>query len=436
MTPDDGDGATIMVGHLAPGGAGVSTDPLAVPMARLICLDDSQLDPKQKGLVIALTGGIHTLGRNPNNTDPILYKGVSGQHARISPLQGKWAIEDLGSTNGVWIKGIREKHAFLVPGDFIKIGAVPFQFVVDDPVAVAPSPRHGQSVDNETMFLGGNHEDNADKIVKLLDLAQEEEVEEKPSKEAGRAASVPSMFVKSEEPSPKVSIKMIVLFILLLALVGGGYGIYTLQKGPGGGDEVQRYQKEIKKFLDAYEMVKGTLSNNDLNTQIATIEGLLKPLSADAERYPGNMELKELQVRLRFLRLERQVILFAQEEHPQQTESMVDELVAFVSADWTRSLEKQAWLKDMRGLLDLVKNVVTVQQFRQRYPRPSKKSTDRPTQEWMTSMGKVSGNIVKLKKDTSINILLSVQFPLFGRIVTQVDEEDLPAISRWKEVLQ
>ncbi len=433
MTPNDGNEATIVMNPAAPGGGG----DLAAPMARLVCLDDTQLDPKQKGLVIVLSGGIHTVGRNAHNTDPILYQGVSGQHARIFPSQGQWTIEDLGSTNGVWIKGIREKQAFLVSGDLVKIGPVPFQFVVDDPVSAAPfSTGHGRTEDDDaTVSLVGNQQDNPDKMGEWKDPAQAEKRAEQPHKEAIGTGATSSIPTRVEGNSQKKSNKMIWLSILLAALAGGGYGAYLLQKEAGSRSAVQRYQKEIKTFSNSAEMAKGTLSHDDLKRQVSVVEGLIQSLAMDLNRYSDNQEMKELQVRLQFLLLERQLILLTPEGRSQQIEPMVNELVALTSADWTRRSEKQAWLKDMRELLNLVKDVVTVQQFRQRYPQPAREAADRPSQEGMTRVDKAIENIVKQKNDNNINILLSVQFPLFGRVVTQVNEEDLSIIRQWKALL-
>lgn len=57
--------------------------------------------------------------------------GVSRRHAQLRPEGGGWAIEDLGSTNGVRVNGrtIRGPHA-LTPGDRIEMGSTEILFEI------------------------------------------------------------------------------------------------------------------------------------------------------------------------------------------------------------------------------------------------------------------------------------------------------------------
>jgi diguanylate cyclase (GGDEF)-like protein len=50
--------------------------------------------------------------------------GISRSHARILRLgQGAYSIEDMGSTNGVYVNGVEVKRADLTPGDQLQIGS-------------------------------------------------------------------------------------------------------------------------------------------------------------------------------------------------------------------------------------------------------------------------------------------------------------------------
>ena len=53
---------------------------------------------------------------------------VSRRHARIDKTMGGWAIEDLGSTNGVRINGSEVGRATLSHGDTIELGSVRLTF--------------------------------------------------------------------------------------------------------------------------------------------------------------------------------------------------------------------------------------------------------------------------------------------------------------------
>lgn len=48
---------------------------------------------------------------------------VSGRHARIYVQDGRYTIEDQGSTNGTWVDGARVTRAILAPGSVISLGS-------------------------------------------------------------------------------------------------------------------------------------------------------------------------------------------------------------------------------------------------------------------------------------------------------------------------
>ncbi len=78
-------------------------------------------------LVFALSDGL-TIGRNPacqiRLTDPT----VSRQHAQIRLMQNRWYLQDLGSSHGTYINGIRITYTALNPGDRVRIGNTEFTF--------------------------------------------------------------------------------------------------------------------------------------------------------------------------------------------------------------------------------------------------------------------------------------------------------------------
>ncbi len=68
-----------------------------------------------------------TIGRDADNFIQLPDRMVSKHHAVIRATQDGWEIEDLGSTNGVLVKGSRVKVAALEEGDSVQIG--PFNLV-------------------------------------------------------------------------------------------------------------------------------------------------------------------------------------------------------------------------------------------------------------------------------------------------------------------
>lgn len=93
--------------------------------ARLILIEGPQ-EPAGKVFVLL---NETTLGRFPENQIVLSDDSVSQKHARLFKQEEEYFLEDLGSTNGTFLKGERIKGpARLNSGDRIKIGRTIFQF--------------------------------------------------------------------------------------------------------------------------------------------------------------------------------------------------------------------------------------------------------------------------------------------------------------------
>jgi S1-C subfamily serine protease len=68
------------------------------------------------------------VGRSEQNDLTIPHPSVSSHHCIISFLDGEWSLEDLKSTNGTFINGVRVNHQILNNGDQVLIGLVAFRF--------------------------------------------------------------------------------------------------------------------------------------------------------------------------------------------------------------------------------------------------------------------------------------------------------------------
>jgi CRP-like cAMP-binding protein len=73
--------------------------------------------------------GPTTIGRGPDNTIIIQDPTASRSHACVSFRDEVWIVEDLGSRNGIIVRGKRVQNMPLKPGDTFQIGEVSFRFL-------------------------------------------------------------------------------------------------------------------------------------------------------------------------------------------------------------------------------------------------------------------------------------------------------------------
>jgi len=108
-----------------------------------------------KGKEFPLTGPVK-VGRDQKSANvAVVHASVSRQHASIFQEGGVWTVEDLKSTNGVFVNETRTPKAQLKDGDVLRIGDIPFKFeliqaqtiigakavVEPDEALTMPSPR-------------------------------------------------------------------------------------------------------------------------------------------------------------------------------------------------------------------------------------------------------------------------------------------------------
>jgi pSer/pThr/pTyr-binding forkhead associated (FHA) protein len=107
--------------------AGLIAQPSARETGRLIVLVSPALG---EGDVFTLDSHAFTVGRGASNDVPLPEDEYSStRHARLEPRRdGVW-IEDIGSTNGTFVNGIRlTRERRLVPGDVVRIGETDLRF--------------------------------------------------------------------------------------------------------------------------------------------------------------------------------------------------------------------------------------------------------------------------------------------------------------------
>ena len=73
-----------------------------------------------------------TIGRDESNNIVLPDPTVSRNHARLIFANGNWAVEDLGSANGIVVQDRRLARAILGPGDTYNIGRTSFRFIEEN----------------------------------------------------------------------------------------------------------------------------------------------------------------------------------------------------------------------------------------------------------------------------------------------------------------
>jgi MoxR-like ATPase len=100
----------------------------------------------KKDLTIRLGDEPVKLGRDPSCKLHIRHESVSRQHAQLEPVDGGWAVVDLGSSNGTFVNDARVERKQLASGDEIRIGDIGLQFLDEEaaPAPDAPPPKAPQ----------------------------------------------------------------------------------------------------------------------------------------------------------------------------------------------------------------------------------------------------------------------------------------------------
>ena len=101
--------------------------PLARDLGRLVVVKSPTLD---EGEVVVLDAHALYVGRGRDNdltTEGDEY--TSSHHARFEPRRDGVYVEDVGSTNGTYVNGVRlTREQRLAPGDLIRIGETDLRF--------------------------------------------------------------------------------------------------------------------------------------------------------------------------------------------------------------------------------------------------------------------------------------------------------------------
>ena len=118
---------SMILGPQQAASAGLIAQPVARELGRLVVLTSPALE---EGETFSLNSHPITIGRAANNDVAVADdEYASSRHARFEPRRdGVW-VEDIGSTNGTFVNGIRlTRERKLTPGDVVRIGETDLRF--------------------------------------------------------------------------------------------------------------------------------------------------------------------------------------------------------------------------------------------------------------------------------------------------------------------
>jgi pSer/pThr/pTyr-binding forkhead associated (FHA) protein len=94
-----------------------------------------------------VTADALTIGRGPTNDIALSGRGVSRTQARVYVVDGMLVLEDLGSTNGTFVNGVRlESPCYIEQIDAVDLGDYRVSFLLVDDAAPAAEPAPERTV--------------------------------------------------------------------------------------------------------------------------------------------------------------------------------------------------------------------------------------------------------------------------------------------------
>jgi molybdopterin converting factor small subunit len=409
---------------------------------KLICLEPSQLpDPVGLGVEIDLSGKEQTVGRGAENTVPLAATGISKKHARFYFSNGDWRVQDMGSTNGVHVNDAKVEDAPLKAGDTIKIGKIPFQFVMVRPDIKGTVTKDGKKHDEDfdpdktvserTMFVGSNLMAAA----MLLDAKnKQQEAEKRAAPGASRggarrgAAMAPVPAQKKGGP-----IKWLAAAVLLVVIAGGGY--WYFRHGSSGVEGVLKNSRaEVKAFMRDTEDSAARYNANEHQQQATQIRNMMAELNEATSQHPESAELKAVLAQVLFLQFERNLLNAIQQGKPDlaipmlaQAQSDFARLSA--GATTTEDEDSKKIYGEVASLLELAGPVVQIKTFAQRFPNAIKDAKPTPDKAELERIKKLRDQFAQLRK--KYNLALSVSYPFFNSVVVAVDGKDVLVVDKW-----
>jgi hypothetical protein len=399
------------------------------PRARLLCLNQD-LDTSLQGLEIVLSGQAQTIGRSSENTVHVPYQRISRNHARIFPERGAWWIEDLKSTNGVFINEERiSRAALLRPGDIVKVGPIAFRYAYE---SLSPAPQEQESATEFTRSGSQRTVYGEDaRVFEMLEATREAEEDVPPPP----ALQEEDAKVISPSEGRNRIIRYAVIVLLAAGFSMGATYLYIhYQSEQEISAQIKKYREDFQRFINNYEVDKpGLYGPPDVNKERAELDKLLK-IEAKAQKYSESLELQGLRAQIEFLKFERELDSLLKQQKIGEARALVKSTQDRLTPKEHANDERPRVLEQIIDLLSLAEIIVEFKQFSHDFPDPTDNSLRRPDPQRLETMNTPYRDLTQ--KVQANDSLLRTTYRYFRRILKEVIENDLRRFNRWNLLLR
>jgi pSer/pThr/pTyr-binding forkhead associated (FHA) protein len=407
------------------------------PDGRLICLDPSQVDGGKSEVIVPLKGGKDvTVGRGDTSTFMVASRKLSRQHARLFSGEGSWGIEDLNSTNGVYVNGHKVSTIWLKHKDEVRLGSLAFSFELDSPPAAGqqggsrPVPvNRDDDMSERTMMVGSLGAGKAVlEAVRKVDTPVRLKVEEEEDDAA-------------EHDSTGLRRKLVLgaVVAVILAGLGGGAAVwYPIHKKQQFLTQtVERSAQIRKRVIDrASQVAAGSQTVNfdqDLNELAEAIAESGRLLATEP-----NAALADGTARMKFLTFERELPPLLAKGDIKGMRTLAERLasdIEAVAAQVPANAEhgQTDGLLVVRELAKLTRILIDFRALSLEFPTVSKLAPAQPKRERIQALDAAKLDFTRIRRET--NRYLSVDYVVFNTAVKAVEERDLALLNQWKELL-
>ena len=401
------------------------------PRARLLCLNQD-LNTSLQGLEIVLSGQAQTIGRSSENTVHVPYQRISRNHARIFPERGAWWIEDLKSTNGVFINEERiSRAALLRPGDIVKVGPIAFRYAYE---SLSPAPQEQESATEFTRSGSQRTVYGEDaRVFEMLEATREAEEDVPPPP----ALQEEDAKVISPSEGRNRIIRYAVIVLLAIGLPIGAASLYLhYQRTQEISEKVKEYSKAFHGFLDDYEVDKPRLyAPPDVNKDIDELSKFLNnETDAQTKKYSQSPELQALRAQIEFLKFERELDSLLKQQKISEARALVKSTQGRLTPKEHANDEQPRVLEQIIDLLSLAEIIVEFKQFSHDFPDPTDDPLRRPDPQRLETMNTPYRDLTQ--KVQANDSLLRTTYRYFRRILKEVIENDLRRFNRWNLMLR